>query len=67
MEDKPLNAQARQVWEQRNGQRITIDQIDLENGAFPIRVGQYQSWMATGRYWAEGYNHSKDLIKQVLD
>jgi hypothetical protein len=61
-----IDAQAGQVWRMRNGKTITIERIDPENGDFPILV-EKQSWMATGRYWSPEQQHSRDLIKQILE
>jgi hypothetical protein len=63
---KTIEAKAGQTWLMRNGQKMTIEKIDSSNGDFPILVGN-QSWMACGKYWAEDYNHGKDLIKQVFE
>lgn len=66
MKGNNIGAKAGETWRTRNGELVTIEKIDPENGDYPIRVGS-GSWMASGRYWAEGYEHSKDLIEKVKD
>lgn len=66
MNENNIGAKAGQTWRMRNGETIVIEKIDPDNGDFPILVDK-SSWMASGRYWAEGYEHSKDLVEKVKD
>jgi len=56
--------EAGQTWQTRNRSTILIDEIVENNGAFPVRSGNGY-WQANGKYWADDYNHGKDLIKLV--
>ncbi|MCE6987468.1 hypothetical protein [Dyadobacter sp. CY323] len=55
---------AGQVWQQRNLQNVTIDEILEDNGSTPVKSG-IEFWQLNGRFWDDNTNHSKDLIKRI--
>ncbi|WP_031527031.1 hypothetical protein [Dyadobacter crusticola] len=55
---------AGQVWQQRNKETVTIDEVLEENGSTPVRVGE-RYWQLNGRYWDDKTEHSRDLVKRI--
>lgn len=61
---KQIEIEAGQTWKQRNGDLVTVEKVNPDNGIFSVEIGA-RTWQNNGRFWSDEFNHSRDLIEKI--